>query len=249
MTVSDKKIPPYMQILFNKIYENPAICDILDDTRVVQLNNFFATDTLIKDLLRDIPKNAHVLQIGLTFGKEIDAVYNKVQKQGKLDIFDLSETQIRRAAKKYAHHNMTITNYNAAVPWDEKYDVIICYRLLHELPLKTRQQVMDNILSNLTTGGKAIFIDYAKPEGWNLLKYPLKWFNRLYRPFAESLWNEPIENFCLKKDEFRWHHTYYHGHMFQKAVAIRKILSNEDVLKLTRMFNSIENKQNKKRPS
>ena len=125
MTVSEKKIPPYMQILFNKIYENPSVCDILDDTRMVQLSNFFATDKLIKDLLRDVSKNAHVLQIGLTFGKEIDAVYNKVQKQGKLDIFDLSETQIKRAAKKYAHHNMTITNYNAAIPWDEKYDVII----------------------------------------------------------------------------------------------------------------------------
>ena len=196
----------------------------------------------IKELLKDITKNAHVLQIGLTFGKQIDAVYNKVQKQGKLDIFDLSETQIKRAAQKYAHHNMTITNYNAALPWDEKYDVIICYNLLRELPLKTRQAVMDNLLDNLTTGGKAVFVDYAEPEAWNLLKYPLKWFNRLYRPFAQSLWQEPIENFCSKKDQFRWQHTYYHGHMFQKTVAIRKILSNEDVLKLTKMFNSTNKK-------
>ncbi len=240
--MKQKKLPPYMQILFNKIYDNPRICGVLDDTRIVKLTDFFATEKLIKDLLRDVPKNAHVLQIGLTFGKQIDAVYNKVQKQGKLDIFDLSETQIKRAAQKYAHHNMTITNYNAALPWDEKYDVIICYNLLRELPLKTRQAVMDNLLDNLTTGGKAIFVDYAEPEAWNLLKYPLKWFNRLYCPFAQSLWQEPIENFCSKKDQFRWQHTYYHGHMFQKTVAIRKILSNEDVLKLTKMFNSTNKK-------
>lgn len=231
-----------MQILFNKIYDNSRICGVLDDTRIVKLTDFFATEKLLKDLLRDVPKNAHVLQIGLTFGKQIGAVYNKVQKQGKLDIFDLSETQIKRAAQKYAHHNMTITNYNAALPWDEKYDVIICYNLLRELPLKTRQAVMDNLLDNLTTGGKAIFVDYAEPEVWNLLKYPLKWFNRLYCPFAQSLWQEPIENFCSKKDQFRWQHTYYHGHMFQKTVAIRKILSNEDVLKLTKMFNSTNKK-------
>lgn len=240
--MKQKKLPPYMQILFNKIYDNQRICGVLDDNRIVKLTDFFATEKLLKDLLRDVPKNAHVLQIGLTFGKQIDAVYNKVQKQGKLDIFDLSETQIKRAAQKYAHHNMTITNYNAALPWDEKYDVIICYNLLHELPLKTRQAVMDNLLDNLTTGGKAIFVDYAEPEAWNLLKYPLKWFNRLYRPFAQSLWQEPIENFCSKKDQFRWQHTYYHGHMFQKTVAIRKILSNEDVLKLTKMFNSTNKK-------
>ena len=240
--MKQKKLPPYMQILFNKIYDNQRICGVLDDNRIVKLTDFFATEKLLKDLLRDVPKNAHVLQIGLTFGKQIDAVYNKVQKQGKLDIFDLSETQIKRAAQKYAHHNMTITNYNAALLWDEKYDVIICYNLLRELPLKTRQAVMDNLLDNLTTGGKAIFVDYAEPEAWNLLKYPLKWFNRLYRPFAQSLWQEPIENFCSKKDQFRWQHTYYHGHMFQKTVAIRKILSNEDVLKLTKMFNNTNKK-------
>ena len=208
--MSVKNQPAYMNILFNKIYAHPKICGVLDDTRVVQLTNFFATDKLIKDLLREVPKNAHVLQIGLTFGKQIDALYNKVQKRGKLDIFDISGTQIDIAARKYADCNITITDYDATNSWDEKYDVIICYNLLHELPLQTRAKVMDNVLNNLTTGGKAVFVDYAEPEGWNLLKYPLQWFNRLYRPFAESLWQQPLENFCTQKDNFRWHHTYYH---------------------------------------
>ncbi len=233
-----KLLPSYMNVLFNKIYGNPMLCDILDDARVVRLTDFFATDKLVKSLLRDVPKSAHVLQIGLTFGKQIDAVYSKVQKQGKLDIFDISDVQIDLAAKKYAHHNMTISNHDAAKSWDEKYDVIICYNLLHELPLKTRSNIMDNILDSLATGGKAVFVDIAEPETWNPLKYPLKWFNKLYRPFAESMWQQPLENFCSKKDEFRWNHTYMHGHMFQKTVATRKILSNEDVLKLTKLFNN-----------
>lgn len=234
--MSAKNQPAYMNILFNKIYAHSKICGLLDDSRVVQLTDFGATNKLIKDLLRDVPKNAHVLQVGLTFGTEIDALYNKIHKRGKLDIFDLSSTQISLAAQKYADYDMTITDYDAANPWDEKYDIIICYNLLHELPLKTRATVMDNVLNGLTTGGKAVFVDYAKPKTWNLLQYPLKWFNRLYRPFAESLWQQPIENFCTQKDNFRWHHSYYHGHMFQKTVAIRKILSSEDVLKLTKLF-------------
>ena len=236
--MSAPKQPAYMDILFNRIYSKPKICGILDDNRIVQLSNFFASDKIIKDLLRDIPKNAHVLQIGLTFGKEIKAVYNKVYKRGKLDIFDLSATQIELAATKYADFDMTITNYDATMVWDEKYDVVICYNLLRELPLKTRSAIMDNVLNSLATGGKAIFVDYALPQSWNLLKYPLKWFNRLYRPFAESLWQHPIESFCTKKENYRWHHRYYHGHMFQKTVAIRKILNSEDVIKLTKLFNN-----------
>lgn len=232
----NNRLPPYMNILFNKIYSNKTISNIFDDSRIVYLGNLGATDAIMKDLLHDITRNAHVLQIGLTFGIQIEKVYNKVAKHGKLDIFDVSDVQIARAKEKYSHYNINIMNYNAALPWDEKYDVILCYNLLHELPLQTRKKIMDNVLSALTNGGKAVFVDCTEPEVWNPIKWPLLWFNRLYRPFAESLWNEPVKNFCSMKDDFRWHHTYYRGGMLQKVVAIRKILSNEDVLKLTKLF-------------
>lgn len=230
------ELPPYMQVLYNHIYGNRMVSGILDDSRVNAVTTFGASGKIINDVLHDVTKNAHVLQIGLTFGKEISAVYEKVKKHGKLDIFDVSELQIEMAKDKYLDEDICITNYNAAMPWDEKYDVIICYNLISELPPKTRQAVMDNVLNSLTNGGKAVFVDGAKPEMWNPLKYPLLWYNRLYRPFAESLWNQPIESFATQKDEFRWHHTYYHGHMYQKTVAVRKILSGEDVLKLTKIF-------------
>lgn len=234
------ELPPYMKILYNQIYDHRLISGIMDDSRVVSLATLGASGKIIDDLLHDVTKNAHVLQIGLTFGREIAAIYEKIKKNGKLDIFDVSELQIEMAKDKYLDEDICITNYNAALPWDEKYDVIICYNLIGELPPKTRQAVMDNVLEALTNGGKAVFVDYANPEMWNPLRYPLKWFNRLYRPFAESLWNQPIENFSTKKDEFRWHHTYYHGHMYQKTVAVRKILSGEDVLKLTKIFHGKE---------
>ncbi len=230
-------LPSYMKILYNKIYENKVMCGLLDDNRVVSLCKFGLNRKIISDLLRDISKNAHVLQIGLTFGDELNCVYEKIKKHGKLDVFDVSETQLKIAKEKYGRTNIEFSNYNAALPWDEKYDVVICYNLLQELPLKTRQQVMDNVLSSLTTGGKAVFIGYAKPEWWQIIKWPLFLFNRLYKPFAESLWQQPLESFCLKKDGYRWHHTYYGGKLWQKTIAVPKILSNEDVRKLTRLFN------------
>lgn len=229
-------LPPYMRILYNKIYAEKNISGLLDDERIVKLFHFGLKKKIMKDLLRDISKNAHVLQIGLTFGDEIECIYQKIRKQGKLDIFDVSEKQISLAKEKYARKNIEVINYNAALSWDEKYDVIICYNLLHELPLKTRRQVMDNVLAGLTTGGKAVFIDYAKPLWWQILRYPLFIFNRLYKPFAESLWQQPLESFCSKKDEFRWQHTYYGGKLWQKTIAVPKILSNEDVKKLTKLF-------------
>jgi len=229
-------IPPYMDLFSNKMYYKRGLCGVLDDDRVARFNSFYAQKKIIKDMLQDITKNAHVLQIGLTFGDEISAVYNRVHKHGKFDIFDVSDIQVERAKERYEDYNINIMNYNAVMPWDEKYDVVICYNLLHELPPVTRQKVMDNALNGLTNGGKAIFVDFAEPEFFNPLKWPLFLYNRLYRPFSESLWNEPLENFCSLKDEFRWSHSYYHWHMFQKVVATRKILSSDDVVKLTKLF-------------
>lgn len=229
------ELPPYM-LLINKTYNNRILSGILNDSRVVSLASLGASTKITNDILRSITKNAHVLQIGLTFGNEIPAIYEKVQKNGKFDIFDVSELQIEMAKDRYLDKDICIMNYDATLPWDEKYDVVICYNLLHEVPLKSRQKIMDNVLDSLTNGGKAIFVDYAEPIWWHPLKYPLLWFNRLYRPFAESLWHSPIESFCSKKEEFRWHHTYYRGHMYQKTVAVRKILNSEDVVKLTKMF-------------
>lgn len=229
-------VPPYMNILFNKLYSNKVLSGICDDERIVKLSNLGLKKKIMADLLRDIAKNAHVLQIGLTFGDELERIYQKVRKQGKIDVFDISDLQIERAKEKYARKNIEVINYNAAMSWDEKYDVVICYNILHELPLKTRQKVMDNVLDSLATGGKAVFIDYAKPAWWQIIRFPLFVFNRLYRPFAESLWQQPVENFCSKKDEFRWQHTYYGGKLWQKTIAVPKILSNEDVKKLTKLF-------------
>ena len=229
-------LPPYMNVLFNRIYANKKISVILDDERIVKLCHLWQKNKIMKDLLRDVAKNAHVLQIGLTFGDELEQIYAKVKKHGKLDVFDVSETQLLRAKEKYARKNIELSNYNAALAWDEKYDVIICYNLLHELPLKTRQLVMDNVLNSLTTGGKAVFVDYAKPVWWQVLRYPLFIFNRLYRPFTESLWEQPLENFSSLKDGFRWQHSYYGGRLWQKTIAVPKILSNDDVKKLTKLF-------------
>jgi ubiquinone/menaquinone biosynthesis C-methylase UbiE len=230
-------LPEYMDILFNKIYAKPTLSRVLDDKRVVSLCGIGIRKKIIRDLLHDITKNAHVLQIGLTFGDELTGIYNKVEKSGKLDVFDISDEQIALAKEKFAKEDIHIYNYDASLAWDEKYDVIICYNLLRELPLKTREKVMDNVLNALSTGGRAVFIDYSKPLWWNPLKWPLFIFNRLYRPFAESLWLSPLESFCRSKDNYRWHHVYYGGRLYQKTVAVRKILSNEDVRKLTKMFN------------
>lgn len=229
-------VPEYMNILCNKIYQSKTLSDIFADDRIVNIESMFSYNEITKDLLRDISKNAHVLQIGLTFGNRIEKIYEKVCKKGKLDIFDISKLQIQLAQDKYKHFNIAISDYNAAIEWDEKYDVIICQNLLKEVPIITRKRIIKNILNGLTKGGKAIFIDTHRPSWW----HPFKWFiflkNRLYYPFAESLWNQQLKDFSDDKDAYRWYYKFYRGKAIQKVIATKKILSSDDVKKLTKLF-------------
>lgn len=234
--MTDEKMPDYMDVYFNKIYANDFWSGVCDDERVVILRTLFSNDTLVIDLAKEIAKNAHVLQIGLTFGNQIETIYRKVCKQGKLDIFDISDTQIKKANQKFGHYNLNIIKHNACEPWTEKYDVVVCYNILSDVPPFTRTKIINNVLSSLSKGGKAVFVDCCEPEKWNFWKPFLKIYNLLYRPFALDLWKTPVEDFATYKDDFRWHHVYYSGRRYQKVTAVRKILSSEDVRKLTSMF-------------
>lgn len=232
------EVPEYMNVFANKIYHNEFWSGVCDDERITTLRSIFSNETLVIDLAKEVAKNAHVLQVGLTFGNQIETIYRKVCKQGKYDIFDISDTQISLANKKFGHFNLNIIKHDARTHWSEKYDVIICYNLLSDLPPDSRTMVMDNVLSALTKGGKAVFVDCCQPDKWNFWKPFLKIYNLLYRPFALNLWNTPIENFASEKENYRWHHVYYSGRRYQKVTATRKILSSEDVRKLTSMFNA-----------
>ncbi len=67
-----------------------------------------------------------------------------------------------------------------------------------------------------------IFVDYAQPKRFHPLKYPLKMFNRLYEPFAESLWYNEIEDFAPKTDKLIWAKKTFFGDMYQCVVAQRR---------------------------
>ena len=67
-----------------------------------------------------------------------------------------------------------------------------------------------------------IFIDYAQPKKFHPLKYPVKMLNRLYEPFAESLWYNEIQDFSPKTDKLIWDKKTFFGDMYQCVIAQRR---------------------------
>ncbi|MBQ2811302.1 MAG: rhodoquinone biosynthesis methyltransferase RquA [Alphaproteobacteria bacterium] len=221
------KTPAYVKEIYGKVYENEKISRLLDDERIVSLITCFQQYKLIDDVTKEIATNSSVLQMGCTFGRQIEATAEKVGAYGHYVIADVLPLQIERCKSKTVYQKINFLSQDVSKAFSEKFDTVICYMLLHELPPATKAKVINNALNSVEEGGKVIFIDYHKPAKWNLLRFLIKPFNRLYQPFAESMWEKSIDSYAKDKECFSWRKKTYFGKMYQKVVAVRQLPNYE----------------------
>ena len=218
-------IPPYQKEFYSRIYENKFITKLLDRQWLLDCLTLGNNRRLAKACLEEIQPNQQVLQLGGTFGNQLPLLAKKLGVYGKVDIVDVSITQLRYLRNKYrfSFPSMGFINCDALQMPEKKYDVVICYMLLHEMPTPTKSKLVNNVLSSLAPGGKAVFIDYNNAVWWHPLRWIVKMFNRLYQPFAERMWKTEIREYAVNKSLYDWHKTTYFGKMYQKLVVIKKI--------------------------
>lgn len=216
-------LPMYIKKV-HKVYIRPKLSNFLDNNLVVTVLSFGSRKKLIQALLREIEPKKNVLQIGATFGKQIEEVSQKLTLKGTYGIVDVSHTQYERCKRKYykTRTNISLINQNGLAKIVNKFDTAISFNLLHELPHISRTKMVNNLLDSVKPGGKVVFIDYHKPEKHKILRTIFKYYNRLYRPFAEEFLERDIASLAKNHDDFTWHKTTIFGDFYQKVVAVKK---------------------------
>ena len=217
-------IPLYQQEFYSRLYENKYLTRLFDRQWLLNILTFGYSKKLADSCLDEVKSRQHVLQLGATFGDQLGRLATKLGVYGRLDVVDVSLTQLRYIRNKYrfSYPYMSFINRDATMPFSGKYDVIICYMLLHELPLPAKSKVINQVLANLAPEGKAVFIDYNNAVWWHPLKWFVKMFNRLYQPFAERMWQTEIKDYATNRRLYEWRKNTYFGKMYQKVVATRK---------------------------
>ncbi len=217
-------IPPYQQEFYSRLYESKRLTKLFDHQWLLNLLTFGYSQKLADACAAEVKPRQQVLQLGATFGTQLGQLASKIGVYGSLDVVDVSLTQLRyiRLKHRFAYPFMNFINRDATAPFSGKYDVIICYMLLHELPFPAKSKLINQILSNLAPEGKAVFIDYNNAVWWHPLKWLVKMFNRLYQPFAERMWQTEIKDYVSNRRSYEWHKTTYFGKMYQKVVITRK---------------------------
>ncbi|UGA39455.1 hypothetical protein JOS77_08150 [Chromobacterium haemolyticum] len=104
----------------------------------------------------------------------------------------------------------------------DDFNLICSFFLLHEVPDHLKRAIVDNMLSQVPPGGRAVFVDYHRPKPWQPIGWLLKWVNRVLEPFAEALWNHEIRDYAQEADGFDWSKRTLFGGVYQVTTAKRK---------------------------
>lgn len=220
----EKKIPLYLKEIYGDFYNKPKICAWFDKNWMQSLLTLGNNKKLTNALLKEIYPSCKVLQLGCTFGRQMEETASKVGVYGIYDILDISNIQLKRCKDKFGNYypQVRYVHQNANTPLKKNYDVVILYMLLHEVPHRQKAKIFQAALDSLKEGGKVVIIDYHKPKIWHPLRWPVKLFNRLYQPFAEILWDREVDTFVKDKSKYIWKKTLYFGGFYQKMVVQKK---------------------------
>ena len=160
-------VPLYQRFFYSKLYNNLKLSRLLDNNWLLNLFTFGTHNKLIETCAEEVETHSTVLQFGATFGNQLGEVAEKVGYYGRLYVMDVNRTQLNRVEEKYEtlYPQMNFVRQNAEDPTGNKFDAVICYMLLHELPIASKIKVVENALNSLNENGKAIFIDYSQQIG------------------------------------------------------------------------------------
>lgn len=224
---TSQKLPPYLDFIYGHIYNDPKRCEKEDTIPACNLRTLFQYRTLINSLNRELKMNSNILQLGISFGNQIEETAMTIGAFSQYDILDICNNEIERASAKYSKayggikfHNQDARVINAS----HSYDAVICFMLLSQVPSLTKRKIINNALGLVKKGGKVIFIDWHNPLFYHPLRYVVRMYNRLNHPFVERLWDRDISSYAETniRSQFSWRKTTYFGRMFQKCVATRK---------------------------
>lgn len=215
-------VPEYLESVYDRRYFHPVFSKMFDDEWTAAVGTFFCGGKLMETVTDEILEGNDVLQLGVAAGNLEGKIAQKMNSKGRYDIEDISARHLDLMKPRVsAWLNVTQKERDFTVPDDSRYDVVVGYFILHEMPDARKTAVLKRACSALKTNGKMIFIDYARPKKFHPLKYPVKMFNRLYEPFAESLWHNEIKDFAPKTDKLIWDRKTFFGDMYQCVIARR----------------------------
>jgi ubiquinone/menaquinone biosynthesis C-methylase UbiE len=216
-------IPDYLHKTYRWAYLDERNARYLDHESVVKTILWRQHRLLENAAFAEIEPGQSVLQAACVYGNFSRALIEHIGPEGRLDVVDVAEVQVRNCRRKLAgFKNATVRHQDVLHLDGESVDAVCCYFLMHELPDDYKQGVARVLLKSVRPGGKVIFVDYHKPHWAHPLKIITSLVFDTLEPYAKGLWRKEIAAFADDDDRFEWHKETFFGGLYQKVVATRR---------------------------
>lgn len=220
---ADAALPAYLERHYWWAYLRPASLRTFDHPAVVSAILWGRFGSLARAALAELAPGSRVLQLACVYGDLSERLVTRLGQGGRLDVVDVAPIQVENARRKLARFSNTrVWRADATVPGPAAYDAVLVFFLLHELPDAEKRRLIDAALGRLTPGGRAIFVDYARPERWHPLRPVMRLVFFLLEPFAATMWRRSIRSFASAPALFHWRESRAFGGLYQIVVAERR---------------------------
>jgi len=216
-------IPDYLQRTYRWAYLDARNAKYLDHEWIVKTILWRQHRRLEQVAFAEIEPRQHVLQSACVYGNFSKALAEHIGPEGRLEVIDVAEVQVRNCRRKLAGYEHAIVRHEDVLYLrGMTVDTVCCYFLMHELPDDYKQGVAAVLLNSVRPGGKVVFVDYHKPHWAHPLRIVTSLIFDTLEPYAKGLWRREIAAFAENDPRFSWRKETYFGGLYQKVVATRK---------------------------
>jgi ubiquinone/menaquinone biosynthesis C-methylase UbiE len=220
-------VPAYLQKIYWWAYVHPNAVRVFEREWLVNLilfgNYARLRDIALAEFGQEV--GGRTLQVACAYGDLTPRLRERIAGNGQLHVIDVLPIQLENLRRKLPA-DMRVSLFqrdSTALGFgDGSYDQALVFFLLHEQPESVRRRTLAEACRVVRPGGKIVIVDYHAPTSWNPIRHPLRALLRRLEPYANDLWNNPIESYLPTDMQFAgMEKETYFGGLYQKLVLTR----------------------------
>ena len=220
-------IPGYLEQLYWWAYVRPNAVRVFDRKWLINAILFGNYGRLRDAALNELGETIQgkTLQIACVYGDLTARLRERMTPAAQLDVVDILPVQLENLRIKLPTDGRVALlrgDASALASADARYDQVLLFFLLHEMPEDVRRATLGEAMRVLKPGGKLVIVDYHRPVRLHPLRPLMNQVFRHLEPYASDLWDHEIAHFIpvgnqpsttLKQSFF--------GGLYQKLVLTR----------------------------
>jgi SAM-dependent methyltransferase len=216
-------LPDYLRNVYTWAYLTPWLTGFLDRQVVVQSILWGNAQRLIGDVLAAVRPGDRIFQPAAVYGTFSRQLAARAGLFGALEIRDVAPLQVDLTRRKLIGvPRVNVALGDATEPEQSLFDAVTCFFLLHEVPDDVKVRIVQAMLGLVRPGGKAIFVDYHRPNRFHPLKPVMRRVFTWLEPFALTMWSREIEELAGPAAAgFRWRKRTRFSGLYQTVIAER----------------------------